>query len=70
MPKAVRVKIVETFTKEVEVHVPKGVKSDADVLMWVRTHVDSRVLDATKMDGAVDPASDMDYKQEMTLCQS
>ena len=69
MPKKVRVKIVETFTKEVEVNVPKGVKSDGDILNWVRLHVDNRVLDATNMDGTVDPASDMDYKQEFSLCR-
>ena len=65
--KKVKIKITETFTKEVEVNVPRGMTT-ADTLVWVRQNLDSRILYATNSFGVKD-AGDMDYKQEITICQ-
>lgn len=65
--KKVRIKITETFEKEVEVDVPLGMMGD-DTIIWVREHLDSRILYATSQFGAKD-AGDMDYKQEILVCQ-
>ena len=67
--KKVKIKITETFTKQVEVTVPRMLNSDALIVRWVREHVDNRIIDATNMDGVVDAGDDMDYKQEIAICQ-
>ena len=65
--KKVRIRITETFTKEVEVNVPRMLNSDALIIRWVREHVDNRIIDATNMDGVVDAGDDMDYKKTMEV---
>ena len=65
--KKVRIKITETFTKQVEVTVPRMLNSDALIVRWVREHVDNRIIDATNMDGVVDAGDDMDYKKTMEM---
>jgi len=65
--KKVKIKITETFTKEVEVTVPRMLNSDALIVRWVREHVDNRIIDATNMDGVVDAGDDMDYKKTMEV---
>ena len=67
--KKVKIRITETFTKQVEVTVPRMLNSDALIVRWVREHVDNRIIDATNMDGVVDAGDDMDYKQEIAICQ-
>lgn len=63
----VRIKITETFTKEVEVTVPRMLLRDERlVVRWVRIHGDNRIFDATSMFG-VNDAGDMDYKNTVTV---
>lgn len=67
----VTVHISETFEKWVEVNVPhvvsdKGAKA---MVEWIRENIDARVLDAGDTTGTDDPAEDMDYKQEVSICQ-
>jgi hypothetical protein len=66
--KKVRIKITETFTKEVEVSVPRMLNTDALIERWVRERLDARILNATDMFG-VKEAGDMDYKREISICQ-
>lgn len=65
--KKVKIRITETFVKQVEVTVPRMLNSDALIVRWVREHVDNRIIDATNMDGVVDAGSDMDYKKTMEV---
>lgn len=65
--KKVKIRITETFTKQVEVTVPRMLNSDALIIRWVREHVDNRIIDATNMDGVVDAGDDMDYKKTMEV---
>ena len=65
--KKVKIRITETFTKQVEVTVPRMLNSDALIVRWVREHVDNRIIDATNMDGVVDAGDDMDYKKTMEV---
>lgn len=67
--KTVKLKITETFVKQVEVRVPHTLESDARIKRWVREHIDDRILDATSQVGVNDVGSDMDYKQEVVICQ-
>lgn len=64
--KKVRIKITETFEKEVEVNVPRGMMGD-DTLIWVREHLDSRILYATNQFGVKDVGSSMDYKRTLEV---
>ena len=65
--KEVKIKITETFTKQVEITVPRMLNSDALIVRWVREHVDNRIIDATNMCGVVDAGDDMDYKKIMEV---
>ena len=65
--KKVKIKITETFTKQVEVTVPRMLNSDALIVRWVREHVENHIIDATNMDGVVDAGDDMDYKKTMEV---
>lgn len=65
--KTVKLKITETFVKQVEVRVPHTLNSDARIKRWVRDHIDDRILDATSQVGIEDVGSDMDYKQTMEV---
>ena len=67
----VTVRITETFEKQVAVKVPTTVSDKGAKAMaaWIRENVDARVLDAGDITGTFDPAEDMDYKQEVSLCQ-
>lgn len=65
--KKVKIKITETFTKQVEVTVPRMLNTDALIVRWVREHVDNRIIDATNMDGVVDAGDDMDYDKKMEV---
>lgn len=67
--KKVKIRITETFTKQVEATVPRMLNSDALVIRWVREHVDNRIIDATNMDGVVDAGDDMDYKKTMEVME-
>ena len=67
--KKVKIKITETFVKQVEVTVPRMLNSDALIIRWVREHVDNRIIDATNMDGVVDAGDDMDYKKTMEVSE-
>lgn len=65
--KTVKIKITETFVKQVEVRVPHTLNSDARIKRWVREHIDDRILDATSQVGVEDVGDDMDYNQTMTI---
>ena len=67
----VTVRITETFEKQVSVKVPTTVSDKGAKAMaaWIRENVDARVLDAGDTTGTFDPAEDMDYKQEVSICQ-
>lgn len=67
--KIVKLKITETFEKVVKVSVPHTLNSDASIKRWAREHIDDRILDATSQAGVEDVGDDMDYKQEITICQ-
>lgn len=65
--KTVKLKITETFVKQVKVRVPHTLDSDARIKRWAREHIDDRILDATSQVGIEDVGNDMDYKQTMEV---
>lgn len=65
--KTVKIKITETFEKQVEVRVPHTLNSDARIKRWVREHIDDRILDATSQVGVEDVGDDMDYSQTLEV---
>ena len=65
--KTVKIKITETFVKQVEVRVPHTLESDARIKRWVREHIDDRILDATSQVGVEDVGDDMDYSQTLEV---
>lgn len=58
----IKIKITETFEKQVEVTVPRNMLN-SDALCWVRDNLDTRILYATSSFGIKDAGSDMDYKK-------
>lgn len=67
----VTVQITETFEKRVRVKVPTSVSKNGAraTAAWIRENVDARILDAGDITGTFDPSEDMDYKQEVSICQ-